>query len=122
MRKACDTILAVRAGDGKGGIWHTQGLGKSLLMTFLAGRIVHHPAMENPTFLVLTGRNDLDNQMFATFARCKSLLGEEPVGVIAAIRREGSGVAGTTAAPARQYSRWSARRSDTCRWGCPWHP
>ena len=80
VRKACDTILTARAGDGKGGvIWHTQGSGKSLLMTFLSGRIMHHPAMENPTLLVLTDRNDLDNQLFATFARCKELLGEEPV-------------------------------------------
>ncbi|MGI4802852.1 MAG: type I restriction endonuclease subunit R, partial [Janthinobacterium lividum] len=80
VRKACETILSARAGDGKGGvIWHTQGSGKSLLMTFLSGRVMHHPAMENPTLLVLTDRNDLDNQLFATFARCKELLGEEPV-------------------------------------------
>ncbi|MFT8483306.1 MAG: type I restriction endonuclease subunit R [Gluconobacter cerinus] len=80
VRKACETILSARAGDGKGGvIWHTQGSGKSLLMTFLSGRVMHHPAMENPTLLVLTDRNDLDNQLFATFARCKDLLGEEPV-------------------------------------------
>ncbi|TKA97715.1 type I restriction endonuclease subunit R [Cereibacter changlensis] len=80
VRKACDTILSARTGDGKGGvIWHTQGSGKSLLMTFLSGRVMHHPAMENPTLLVLTDRNDLDNQLFATFARCKDLLGEEPV-------------------------------------------
>lgn len=79
VRKACDTILAARGGDGKGGvIWHTQGSGKSLLMTFLSGRIMHHPAMQNPTLLVLTDRNDLDNQLFATFARCKDLLGETP--------------------------------------------
>ncbi len=80
VRKACETILSARVGDGKGGvIWHTQGSGKSLLMTFLSGRVMHHPAMENPTLLVLTDRNDLDNQLFATFARCKDLLGEEPV-------------------------------------------
>jgi len=80
VRKACETILSARAGDGKGGvIWHTQGSGKSLLMTFLSGRVMHHPAMENPTLLVLTDRNDLDNQLFATFARCKDLLGEEPM-------------------------------------------
>lgn len=80
VRKASDKILTARAGNGKGGvIWHTQGSGKSLLMTFLSGRVMHHPAMENPTLLVLTDRNDLDNQLFATFARCKDLLGEEPV-------------------------------------------
>lgn len=80
VRKACETILSARAGNGKGGvIWHTQGSGKSLLMTFLSGRVMHDPAMENPTVLVLTDRNDLDNQLFATFARCKDLLGEEPM-------------------------------------------
>ena len=80
VRKACDTILSARASDGKGGvIWHTQGSGKSLLMTFLSGRVMHDPAMQNPTLLVLTDRNDLDNQLFATFARCKALLGEAPV-------------------------------------------
>jgi type I restriction enzyme R subunit len=80
VRKACDTILEARGKDGKGGvIWHTQGSGKSLLMTFLAGRLMHQREMENPTLLVLTDRNDLDNQLFATFARCKQLLGEEPV-------------------------------------------
>jgi type I restriction enzyme R subunit len=80
VRKACDTVLAARTADGKGGvIWHTQGSGKSLLMTFLAGRLMHNREMENPTLLVLTDRNDLDNQLFATFARCKDLLGEEPM-------------------------------------------
>lgn len=80
VRKACDAILSARGTGGKGGvIWHTQGSGKSLLMTFLSGRVMHHPSMENPTLLVLTDRNDLDNQLFATFARCKNLLGEEPV-------------------------------------------
>ncbi len=80
VRKAIDAVLSARDSDGKGGvIWHTQGSGKSLLMTFLAGRVMHHSDMENPTLLVLTDRNDLDNQLFATFARCKGLLGEEPV-------------------------------------------
>ncbi|MES2666899.1 MAG: type I restriction endonuclease subunit R [Pseudomonadota bacterium] len=80
VRKACEAILSARGRDGKAGvIWHTQGSGKSLLMTFLAGRVMHDAAMENPTLLVLTDRNDLDNQLFATFARCKHLLGEDPV-------------------------------------------
>ena len=48
-------------------------------MTFLAGRVLHDPQMENPTLLMLTDRNDLDNQLFATFGRCKDILGEEPV-------------------------------------------
>ena len=53
-------------------IWHTQGSGKSLLMAFYAGRLVQHPAMQNPTLVVLTDRNDLDDQLFATFAMCRT--------------------------------------------------
>jgi len=80
VRKAMEAIAGARGRDGKAGvIWHTQGSGKSLLMTFLAGRVMHDPTLENPTLLVLTDRNDLDNQLFATFARCKDILGEEPV-------------------------------------------
>lgn len=80
VKKAMGAIAEARGRDGKGGvIWHTQGSGKSLLMTFLAGRVMHHPELENPTLLVLTDRNDLDNQLFATFGRCKDILGEEPV-------------------------------------------
>ncbi|GAB5430676.1 MAG: type I restriction endonuclease subunit R [Epibacterium sp.] len=80
VKKAMGAISDARDRDGKAGvIWHTQGSGKSLLMTFLAGRVMHHPELENPTLLVLTDRNDLDNQLFATFARCKDALGEEPV-------------------------------------------
>jgi len=80
VRKAIDTIQDARGNDGKGGvIWHTQGSGKSLLMTFLAGRVMHDAGMENPTLVVLTDRNDLDNQLFSTFGRCKDLLGEDPV-------------------------------------------
>ena len=80
VRKAMDAIAGARGRDGKAGvIWHTQGSGKSLLMTFLAGRVMHDPQMQNPTLLMLTDRNDLDNQLFATFARCKDILGEEPV-------------------------------------------
>ncbi len=80
VRKAVDSILSARDESGKGGvIWHTQGSGKSLLMAFLAGRIMHLPALENPTLVVLTDRNDLDNQLFGTFGRCRDLLGEDPV-------------------------------------------
>jgi len=62
-----------------GVIWHTQGAGKSLTMVFYAGRIVRHPAMENPTIVVLTDRNDLDGQLFGVFSRCRELLGQEPI-------------------------------------------
>jgi len=65
-------------GDKKGGvIWHTQGSGKSLSMVFYTGKIVL--AMDNPTILVITDRNDLDDQLFDTFASSKQLLRQEPV-------------------------------------------
>ena len=62
-----------------GVVWHTQGAGKSLTMAFYAGAIVREPAMENPTIVVLTDRNDLDDQLFGTFARCQDLLRQPPV-------------------------------------------
>lgn len=61
-----------------GVIWHTQGSGKSLLMAFYAGQIIKHPGMENPTLVVLTDRNDLDDQLFSTFSMCKDLLRQTP--------------------------------------------
>jgi len=67
-------------GDKRVGvIWHTQGSGKSLTMAFYAGRLVLEPAMENPTLVVLTDRNDLDDQLFGTFSRCHELLRQKPV-------------------------------------------
>lgn len=67
-------------GDRRVGVvWHTQGSGKSLTMVFYAGRIVREPAMENPTIVVLTDRNDLDDQLFGTFSRCGDLLRQPPV-------------------------------------------
>lgn len=66
-------------GDRKVGvIWHTQGSGKSLLMAFYAGQVIKHAAMENPTLVVLTDRNDLDDQLFGTFSMCKDLLRQTP--------------------------------------------
>src|SRR5687767_5602475 len=66
-------------GDRRVGVvWHTQGSGKSLTMAFYAGRVILHPAMENPTIVVLTDRNDLDDQLFGTFARCRDLLRQPP--------------------------------------------
>ena len=67
-------------GDQRVGVvWHTQGSGKSLTMVFYAGRIIREPAMKNPTVVVLTDRNDLDNQLFATFSRCEQMLRQPPV-------------------------------------------
>ena len=62
-----------------GVVWHTQGSGKSLTMVFYAGCIIREPAMGNPTIVVLTDRNDLDNQLFSTFSRCQDLLRQSPV-------------------------------------------
>ncbi len=61
-----------------GVVWHTQGSGKSLTMAFYAGAIVREPAMENPTIVVLTDLNDLDDQLFGTFSRCQDLLRQPP--------------------------------------------
>ncbi len=66
-------------GDQRVGVvWHTQGSGKSLTMAFYAGAIARHPAAANPTIVVLTDRNDLDQQLFSTFSRCQDLLGQPP--------------------------------------------
>ncbi len=70
----------VRFGDRRAGvIWHTQGAGKSLSMVFYASKVIRHPAMENPTIVVITDRNDLDNQLFATFSANRQLLRQTPV-------------------------------------------
>jgi type I restriction enzyme R subunit len=67
------------AGDRRVGvIWHTQGSGKSLSMLFYAGRIIEEPAMENPTLVFLTDRNDLDDQLFGQFQRCHEILRQTP--------------------------------------------
>ncbi|MGL4189607.1 MAG: type I restriction endonuclease subunit R [Sphaerotilus sulfidivorans] len=71
---------AEAAQRGKGGVvWHTQGAGKSIEMTCLGGKLMQHPAMGNPTLVVVTDRNDLDNQLFGVFAGAAELLRETPV-------------------------------------------
>jgi type I restriction enzyme R subunit len=66
-------------GDKRGGVvWHTQGSGKSLSMVFFAGKLITAPEMENPTIVVITDRNDLDDQLFDTFAISTQLLRQEP--------------------------------------------
>ena len=68
------------SGDKRGGVvWHTQGSGKSLSMVFYAGKLITAPAMQNPTIVVITDRNDLDDQLFDTFASSTQLLRQEPV-------------------------------------------
>ena len=61
-----------------GVVWHTQGSGKSLTMAFYAGRVIREPSMQNPTLVILTDRNDLDDQLFGTFSRCADLLRQPP--------------------------------------------
>jgi len=72
------TIQATKKDHKAGIIWHTQGSGKSLTMVFYTGKMVLQPELENPTVVVLTDRNDLDDQLFGTFSRCKELLRQEP--------------------------------------------
>ena len=65
---------------GKGGVvWHTQGSGKSITMTCFAARVMRETAMENPTIVVITDRNDLDGQLFGVFSLAQDLLREQPV-------------------------------------------
>ncbi|MGB4117020.1 MAG: type I restriction endonuclease subunit R [Polaromonas sp.] len=65
---------------GKGGVvWHTQGSGKSITMTCFAARVMQEPAMENPTIVVISDRNDLDGQLFGVFSLAQDLLREQPV-------------------------------------------
>ena len=66
--------------NGRAGVvWHTQGSGKSLTMVFFSGRAILAPEMQNPTLLIVTDRNDLDEQLYNTFAACKDLLRQDPV-------------------------------------------
>ncbi len=75
----CTVVAASPEGDRRVGvIWHTQGSGKSLTMTFYAGKVIRHPAMANPTLVILTDRNDLDDQLFGTFSACRDLLRQTP--------------------------------------------
>ena len=81
VRHAVLSTATATSPDGDrriGVIWHTQGSGKSLLMAFYAGQIIAHPTMENPTIVVITDRNDLDDQLFGTFAMCRDLLRQTP--------------------------------------------
>ncbi|WP_237229072.1 type I restriction endonuclease subunit R [Rubinisphaera sp. JC750] len=81
VNKAVECTLKAISPEGDrrvGVVWHTQGSGKSLTMTFYAGKIVRHPAMENPTLVVITDRNDLDDQLHGTFSACHDLLRQKP--------------------------------------------
>ena len=82
VRAVVQSVLQASApgGNRKGGVvWHTQGAGKSIEMTCLAGALMAHPDMGNPTLLVVTDRNDLDNQLYGVFAGASEMLRETPV-------------------------------------------
>jgi type I restriction enzyme R subunit len=80
-RALAETISSSAEGGDRrvGVVWHTQGSGKSLTMAFYAGRLVLEPKMQNPTIVVITDRNDLDDQLYGTFSRCHELLRQAPV-------------------------------------------
>ncbi|HYN61537.1 MAG TPA: type I restriction endonuclease, partial [Rubrivivax sp.] len=82
VRLAIGQVVAASrpGGSQKGGVvWHTQGSGKSITMTCFAARVMQEPAMENPTIVVITDRNDLDGQLFGVFSLAQDLLREQPV-------------------------------------------
>jgi type I restriction enzyme R subunit len=82
VNKAVESTIraAITEGDRKiGVVWHTQGSGKSLSMVFYVGKLVLSKELNNPTIVVITDRNDLDDQLFSTFAKSKDLLRQEPV-------------------------------------------
>ncbi|ROH86154.1 type I restriction endonuclease subunit R [Pseudomethylobacillus aquaticus] len=86
VRAAIQQVVAASRADGdakvrgKGGVvWHTQGSGKSITMTCFAARVMQEAAMQNPTIVVITDRNDLDGQLFGVFSLAQDLLREQPV-------------------------------------------
>jgi type I restriction enzyme R subunit len=80
VAKALVKTVEATGKDRKAGVvWHTQGSGKSLTMVFYAGKMVVEPLLENPTIILLTDRNDLDDQLYETFSRCHELLRQKPV-------------------------------------------
>ena len=82
QKAIAQTIRATNANDGDrkiGVVWHTQGSGKSLSMVFYCGQVIVNEQMHNPTIVILTDRNDLDDQLFSTFGNCKELLRQTPV-------------------------------------------
>ena len=72
------TIKAIKGNKKAGVVWHTQGSGKSLSMVFYSGKLALEKELENPTIVVLTDRNDLDDQLFKTFSRCSDILRQKP--------------------------------------------
>ena len=80
MKKAISSVVDAVSGDGRAGVvWHTQGSGKSFSMTFLAGNLVKHSKLNNPTIIVITDRNDLDGQLYDTFSSAHEFLRQAPI-------------------------------------------
>jgi len=78
VNKAIESTVEATEGDKRAGvIWHTQGSGKSLIIAFYTGKLVLK--LENPTIVLLTDRNDLDDQLLGTFSRCQEILRQTPV-------------------------------------------
>ena len=120
VRHAVESTIEAASPEGDrriGVIWHTQGSGKSLLMAFYAGQIIAHPAMENPTVVVITDRNDLDDQLFGTFVMCRDLLrrprSRPTAGKIC--RRSSPAPQGASCSrPSRNSRRSAAKRTTRC--------
>jgi type I restriction enzyme R subunit len=114
-----------------GVVWHTQGSGKSLTMAFYAGRVIREPAMENPTLVIITDRNDLDEQLFGTFSRCQDLLRQPPTQAAsradlrARLAVSAGGVVVTTIQkfmPTRTATATPRSRSGATSWSSPTRP
>lgn len=81
VKKALDRTIEASSSESDhraGVVWHTQGSGKSLSMLFYAGKLISDTRLKNPTIVVVTDRNDLDGQLFGTFAACRELLRQKP--------------------------------------------
>lgn len=77
--EATVTALAPKGNKKVGVIWHTQGAGKSLSMAFYTGILVRSTKLKNPTIIIVTDRNDLDDQLFSTFSMCQDIIGPPPI-------------------------------------------
>ena len=120
VRHAVESTVGATSPEGNrkvGVIWHTQGSGKSLLMAFYAGQLVRRPELQNPTIVVMTDRNDLDDQLFGTFSMCRDLIRQTPIqaenreDLQKALNRASGGVIFTTIqkfAPARSGADYPA--------------
>ena len=120
VRHAVESTLGATSPEGNrkvGVIWHTQGSGKSLLMAFYAGQLVRRPELQNPTIVVMTDRNDLDDQLFGTFSMYRDLIRQTPIQAESredlqkALNRASGGVIFTTIqkfAPARSGADYPA--------------